>query len=54
MNHELKVDDRGDRLDIWLSQQLAELSRSQIQKLIEEGNLQLNDRVCTAKKTKLK
>jgi 23S rRNA pseudouridine1911/1915/1917 synthase len=49
----LQVGDRGDRLDIWLSQQLAELSRSRIQKLIEEGNLQLNDRVCTAKKTKL-
>jgi 23S rRNA pseudouridine1911/1915/1917 synthase len=53
MKIELKVDDRGDRLDIWLSQQLAELSRSRIQKLIEEGNLKLNDRVCTAKKTKL-
>jgi 23S rRNA pseudouridine1911/1915/1917 synthase len=53
MKVNLQVDDRGDRLDIWLSQQLAELSRSRIQKLIEEGNLQLNDRVCTAKKTKL-
>jgi 23S rRNA pseudouridine1911/1915/1917 synthase len=53
MKVNLQVDDRGDRLDIWLSQQLSELSRSRIQKLIEEGNLQLNDRVCTAKKTKL-
>jgi 23S rRNA pseudouridine1911/1915/1917 synthase len=48
MKIDLEVDDLGDRLDIWLSQQLAELSRSRIQKLIEEGNLQLNDRVCTA------
>jgi 23S rRNA pseudouridine1911/1915/1917 synthase len=53
MKIDLEVEDRGNRLDVWISQQLAELSRSRIQKLIEEGNLQLNDRVCTEKKTKL-
>jgi 23S rRNA pseudouridine1911/1915/1917 synthase len=53
MEINLQVKDRGDRLDIWLSQQLAQLSRSRIQKLIEEGNVRLNDRICTAKKTKV-
>jgi 23S rRNA pseudouridine1911/1915/1917 synthase len=53
MEINLQVEDRGDRLDVWLSQQLAELSRARIQKLIEEGNLQLNGRICIAKKTKV-
>lgn len=53
MEISLQVEERGDRLDIWLSQQLAQLSRSRIQKLIEEGNVRLNDRICTAKKTKV-
>ncbi|MGL5805673.1 MAG: RluA family pseudouridine synthase [Xenococcaceae cyanobacterium] len=53
MEISLQVKDRGDRLDIWLSQQLAELSRSRIQKLIEEGHVRLNDLICTAKKTKV-
>ena len=39
-----------DRLDRYLSQQLPDLSRSRIQKLIENGNVQLNDRPCTSKK----
>jgi len=47
----LQVEESRDRLDRYLSQQLPELSRSRLQKLIEEGNIQLNGRVCTAKKT---
>ncbi len=42
-----------DRLDRWLAEQLANLSRSRIQKLIEEGEVSLNGEVCTAKKQPL-
>jgi 23S rRNA pseudouridine1911/1915/1917 synthase len=49
----LTVQQTSDRLDRWLSSQLADLSRSRLQKLIEEGNVQLNGRVCTSKKIKL-
>lgn len=49
----LQVEDSSDRLDRYLSQQLSELSRSRLQKLIEDGNVELNGRVCTAKKTTL-
>lgn len=51
MEIELQVKENGDRLDRWLSKQLSDLSRSRIQKLIEEGNVSLNERVCTEKKT---
>jgi 23S rRNA pseudouridine1911/1915/1917 synthase len=47
----LQVKDSGDRLDLYLCQQLPDLSRSRLQKLIEEGNIQLNGQICTAKKT---
>lgn len=47
----LQVEDKGERIDRYLSQQLSDLSRSRIQQLIEEGNVQLNDKVCTSKKT---
>ena len=36
-----------------MSDRLQDLSRSRIQKLIENGLVQLNDRVCHSKKTKL-
>lgn len=49
----LKVEQTGDRLDRWLSNQLADLSRSRLQKLIEDGNIQLNGQICNSKKTKL-
>jgi 23S rRNA pseudouridine1911/1915/1917 synthase len=49
----LQVEGKGDRLDIWLSEQLVDLSRSRIQKLIEDGNVELNGLVCRAKKTKV-
>ncbi|RCJ14562.1 pseudouridine synthase [Nostoc sp. ATCC 43529] len=40
----------GVRLDRYLSQELPDLSRSRIQQLIEEGNVQLNGKICTSKK----
>ncbi|BAZ30812.1 RluA family pseudouridine synthase [Cylindrospermum sp. NIES-4074] len=44
----------GERLDRYLSQELPDISRSRIQQLIEQGNVQLNDKVCTSKKITLK
>jgi 23S rRNA pseudouridine1911/1915/1917 synthase len=38
------------RLDRYLSEQLADLSRSRIQKLIEQGQIQVNEQVCLGKK----
>ena len=43
----------SDRLDRWLSIQLPDISRSRLQKLIEEGNVLVNDRICRSKKLKL-
>nr|WP_085960741.1 RluA family pseudouridine synthase [Cylindrospermum stagnale] len=47
------VNTSGDRLDRYLSQELSDISRSRIQQLIEQGNVQLNDKVCTSKKITL-
>jgi 23S rRNA pseudouridine1911/1915/1917 synthase len=44
----------SERLDSCLSQNLEEISRSQIQKLIQQGLVQINDCVCTEKKTAVK
>jgi 23S rRNA pseudouridine1911/1915/1917 synthase len=43
----------GNRLDRWLADQLTDISRSRIQKLIEDGNVRLNHQVCISKKVKL-
>jgi len=48
---EEKGDEGGDRIDRYLAQQLPDLSRSRIQQLIEQGNVQVNGTVCTSKKT---
>ncbi|WP_413161879.1 RluA family pseudouridine synthase [Capilliphycus salinus ALCB114379] len=42
------------RLDRWLSENLENLSRSRIQTLISEGQITVNQRVCTSKKLTLK
>ncbi len=42
------------RLDLWLTGQIPEFSRSRWQKLIIQGHIQIADRVCTDKKYKLK
>lgn len=44
----------SNRLDSWLSEELPEVSRARLQKIIKEGGVTLNGEVCTAKKTKLK
>lgn len=46
----LQVQETNERIDRYLSQELADLSRSRVQKLIEEGNIQLNGKICISKK----
>ncbi len=46
----LQITEKGDRLDRYLAQQLTHLSRSRLQNLIEQGNVQLNGKICTSKK----
>ncbi|NES81129.1 MAG: RluA family pseudouridine synthase, partial [Moorea sp. SIO2B7] len=48
-----KLKDKSDRLDRYLSQQLPDISRSRLQKLIEQGHVQLNGEVCRQKKTQI-
>ena len=40
-------------MDRWLSENLTDVSRSRVQKLIENGNVLLNAQVCNSKKTKI-
>ena len=40
----------SERLDSWLAQQLPDYSRSRLQKLIEAGQVRVNQQVCTQKK----
>ena len=40
-------------MDRWLSENLTDVSRSRVQKLIENGNVLLNDRLCNSKKAKI-
>ena len=40
----------SERLDCWLAQQLPDYSRSRLQKLIEAGQVRVNQQVCTQKK----
>jgi 23S rRNA pseudouridine1911/1915/1917 synthase len=47
---ELQVQITGQRLDRYLAEALPDLSRSRLQKLIEEGQVQVNGQVCTSKK----
>nr|OEJ79978.1 pseudouridine synthase [Cyanobacterium sp. IPPAS B-1200] len=48
------VDTGKVRIDVWLAENLVDLSRSRVQKLIEDGQVYLNDRICTQKKEVLK
>ena len=50
----LQVEENGVRLDRYLTQELPDLSRSRIQQLIEQGQLQLNGKICTSKKINVK
>ncbi len=48
-------DDRTEpRLDLWLTGQLADFSRSRWQKLISQGHVRVGDRICIDKQYKLK
>ncbi len=46
----LQVHQAADRLDRFLSEHLPDLSRSRLQKLIEQGQVWVNGQVCTSKK----
>ncbi|MEA5578919.1 RluA family pseudouridine synthase [Anabaena sp. UHCC 0451] len=50
----LLVQEKTERLDRYLSEEIPDLSRSRVQQLIEQGHVQLNDQVCTSKKITLK
>ncbi len=50
----LEVEQNSSRLDSYLSQVIPDLSRSRIQQLIEQGNVQLNGEVCKSKKVTIK
>ncbi|MEK0195941.1 S4 domain-containing protein, partial [Microcoleus anatoxicus] len=47
---ELNQNNVTQRLDIWLANQVPDLSRSRIQSLISQGNVKVNDETCTSKK----
>jgi len=51
---ELSVEETSDRLDRYLASQLTDVSRSRLQKLIEQGHVQINGDVCTSKKLDVK
>lgn len=53
MELELQVTEAAKRLDGWLAAQLPHISRSRIQKLIENGHIRLNHQICRSKKVKL-
>lgn len=44
----------SQRLDLWLAHQIPEFSRSRIQNLISQGNVKVNQDVCTSKKITVK
>ncbi|BAY24278.1 ribosomal large subunit pseudouridine synthase D [Calothrix sp. NIES-2100] len=50
----LQVQENSERLDRYLSQELPDLSRSRIQQLIEQGQVQINGKVCASKKVNVK
>lgn len=47
---EFSVEGSAARIDRWLANQVDSLSRSHIQKLIEQGHVQINHQICTSKK----
>ena len=51
---DLSVEETSDRLDRYLADQVTDLSRSRLQKLIEQGHVQVNGEVCTSKKLEVK
>jgi len=47
---DLHVEIAGERIDRYLADHLPDLSRSRIQKLIEQGQVWVNEAICTSKK----
>jgi len=45
-----QVEQGAERIDRYLAEQVPDLSRSRIQKLIEQGQIQVNGQVCLSKK----
>jgi 23S rRNA pseudouridine1911/1915/1917 synthase len=52
--YQLQVQDQGKRIDLWLAENLSDISRSRVQKLINEEQILVNGKICTNKKTLLK
>lgn len=50
----IEEENQSARIDLVLSLQLREVSRSFIQKLLEEGDVKVNGKICTSKKYKVK
>ena len=48
------ADDNEDRIDVFLSNVYKDASRTYIQKLIKEGNITVNGKICTKSSYKLK
>ncbi|MEA5467978.1 RluA family pseudouridine synthase [Spirulina sp. 06S082] len=48
---DFRVTQDKERLDRWLANQLPDMTRSRLQKLIEGGQVHLNGEICTTKKT---
>ena len=48
------ADDNEDRIDVFLSNVYKDASRTYIQKLIKEGNISVNGKICTKSSYKLK
>ena len=46
-------EEEGDRLDVYLSSQLGDMSRSYIQKIIKDKKVKVNDKVVTELGTKI-
>jgi 23S rRNA pseudouridine1911/1915/1917 synthase len=49
----LAIEGQKDRLDTSITEHLPDLSRSRVQKLIEQGHIQVNGQICTDKKRKV-
>ena len=45
---------QSQRLDLWLSHQMPDFSRSRLQTLISQGNVKVNSEICTSKKVTVK
>ncbi len=51
---EVPHDAASERLDTWVSAQLPDISRNRLQKIIQDGGVRVNGKVCQLKKSQLK